>query len=136
MSSKQNQIVAGGMIIVLFILILLNAKYRIFGDEFGKAVFAFSTVTMVYFTSSLVSKLAMSAKLKKYKITHPQLNPKMTSSRIALTLGISLMFGAMVGTVGYLTPETVEYSDFNYALMTVLIAMVPVATVIRSWFDY
>ena len=136
MSSKWKQVAAGGIIVILFIFILLNAQYGIFGNEFGKALFAFNTVTMVYLASSFVSKLALSAKLEKYKITHPQLNPKMTNSRIALTLAISLAFGAMAGIVEYLSPNTVDYSDFNYAVMTVLVATVPVAAVIRSWFDY
>ena len=91
---------------------------------------------MAYFASSFVSKLALSAKLEKYKITHPQLNPKMTCGRFAITLVISLMFGAMAGLVVYISPETVDYSDFNYALMTVLIAAVPAVAVIMSWFDY
>ena len=134
-SPRQNKVVAGGIIVILFLYLLLLAPYEIFSNDFGKALVTFVTVTMVYLASSFVSKLALSTKLKKYNITHPQLNPKRTGRKTALTVALSLAFGAAAGISEYLSPKTVDYSHFNYAVMVVVTATVPVAAVIRSWFD-
>lgn len=136
MSTKRNQVAAGGMVALLFLYMILNVRYEILGNDVGKTFFTFGTVTLVYLASSFVAKLSLDTKLKKYNITHPQLNPEITVRKFALTLVLSLAFGAATGTAEYLSPETVDYSDFNYAVMAVVIATVPVAAVIRSWFDY
>lgn len=135
LSARQNQIAVGGLAAILFLYMVGLAPYVIFGNDVGVAWAVFITVTVTYIASSFASKLALSAKLKKHNIKHPQLNPRMTYRKMGLTVVISLAFGGVAGASAYLSPETVDYSDFNYAVMVMMIATAPVAAVLLSWFD-
>ena len=135
LSARQNQVVAVGLVAGLFSFMIWLARYEIFGNDFGVAWATGVAVAMTYLVSSFVSNLALSAKLKKHNITHPQFNPGMTNRKIGLTVAISFALGIVVGTSAYLSPDTVDHSDFNHAVMIVMIAAAPTAAVILSWFD-
>ena len=135
MSRREEYAIVGGIIGIMMLFILGLTQFIIFGNDFGVALATFVMVTLAYLASSVVYKLALSAKLKKYNITHPKLNPKFTSGKIVLTLAISLGFGGLAGLASYLSPQTVEYSNFNYAMMIVIILAVPLVDIMLSWFE-
>lgn len=134
--SRRREYADLGKIIGMMMLFMLGlAQFVIFGNDLGIAWATFVTVTLVYLASSIVSKLALSAKLKKYNIMQPKLNPKFTGYKIILTLAIALGFGGLAGLASYLSPQTIEYSNFNYAMMIVIITAVPLVDILLSWFE-
>ncbi len=135
MSRRREYVVVGGIIGPMMLIMLWLAPFVIFANDFGDAWVTFVTVTLVYLASSFASKLALSSKLRKYNITQSELYPKFTNGKIALTMAISLGFGGLSALASYLSPNTVDYSDFNFAMMIVIISMVPVVAVMLSWFE-
>ena len=73
--------------------------------------------------------------LKRYNIVHLQLNQEFTVKKNLRTMTISLIFGVLAGVVSYLSLDNVEYFDFNYSMMVVVIVMAQILAVVLSWFE-
>ena len=134
-SNKSVHITVVVLCSITAIIMIWLAPWKIIGNEFGVAWWTFVTVTLVYYASSVISKLTLIHKLRKYDIDHPQLSQKITFGTVSRVLVTSLIVGGLAGIASYLSWKTVEHSDFNYAWMIVVIGMVPVVSIILSWVD-
>ena len=135
LSSKNVYIVVGGIVFIVALVAGYTSLVRMFGSDSSVAVVTGAIVALVYLGSSIVSRLALYNKLRRYNINHPQLNPKSWCVLVVRPISFSVVVGALTGITYYFTPHNVDYSHIAFVTMIGIISATPGVAVLFSWLD-
>ena len=134
-SSRTFYSAVGGIIVVMVILTTLISPLLVFGDAFIVAVSTFSTVTIAYLASSIVSKLSLHRMLEQHNIDPKQLNLSFRKTVFIRMVILSAVVGGLASLASCLTPENIEYSELAFVTIIVIIVVAPVINVLLSWLN-